>query len=221
MRILVIGAHPDDEALGAGGTIARLASEGHIIKAVLVCESSSARYESDMIPELKRRAEVSAKILGIKEIGFFDFSNVRTNAIPMLDIKNAIATTLDEFRPDWVFTHHRADVHVDHQTVFKATMEAARSFGKGFIEQMLCYEVPSSTEWAPPYPDTAFLPNVFYDIGSTIGQKTKALSVYKSELRDFPHPRSLKAIYTYARRWGLRAGFDGYVEPFELIREVR
>jgi len=221
MRVLVIGAHPDDEVLGAGGTIARLAAKGHEVNAVLVCESSSPRYGNQMIPVLKEKAEMSAKILGMKEVVFYDFSNVRTNSIPMRDIKQAITESLDRFRPNWIFTHHRADVHVDHQIVFKATMEAARSFGKCFVEQMLCYEVPSSTEWAPPFPDTAFLPNVFYDIGETIGQKTKALSVYKSELREYPHPRSLKAIYTYARRWGLRVGLHSYVEPFELIREIR
>lgn len=221
MRVLVIGAHPDDEVLGAGGTIARLAAEGHEVNALLLCESSSPRYGNKMIPVLKEKALLSAEILGMKEVLFHDFSNVQTNSIPMKEMNKAVSEALEHFKPGWVMTHHRADVHVDHQMVFKATIESCRSFGGSFIEQLLCYEVPSSTEWAPPFPDTAFLPNVFYDISSTIGQKTKALSVYKSELKPYPHPRSLKAIYTYARRWSLRVNIDGYVEPFELIRDIR
>jgi len=218
---LVIGAHPDDEVLGAGGTIARLAAEGHEVDAALLCESSSPRYGDGMVQVLKEKAELSARILGIEEVVFYDFSNVRTNCIPMTEMQKAVTECLKRFRPNWVFTHHRADVHVDHQMVFKATIEAARSYAGCFVEQMLCYEIPSSTEWAPPFPDTAFLPNVFYDIESTIGKKTEALSVYKSELREYPHPRSLKAIYKYALRWGLRVGLERYVEPFELIRDIR
>ncbi|HNT34169.1 MAG TPA: PIG-L family deacetylase [bacterium] len=221
MRILIIGAHPDDEVLGAGGTLARLAAQGHQVNALLLCESSSPRYGDSMIPVLKEKARLSADILGIREVIFSDFSNVRTNSIPMLAMHKAITEALDHFKPNWIFTHHRADVHIDHQMVFKATIEATRSFGGSFVEQLLCYEVPSSTEWAPPFPETAFLPNVFYDIASTIGLKTKALSVYKSELREYPHPRSLKAIYKYGLRWGLRIGLESYVEPFEMIRDIR
>ena len=220
-KILIIAPHPDDEVLGAGGTIAKLVSQGHDVFAVLLCESSSPRYSMEMVDVLQNKALQAGKILGIKDIFFYNFTNVQTNCIPMADMLQALSECLKRVKPQVIFTHHRADVHIDHQMVFKATLAAARSFDGSKIEQILCYEVPSSTEWAPPFPDHTFLPNVFYDISDTIGEKTKAMSIYKSEMREFPHPRSIKALYTYARRWGIKAGIHGYVEPFELIRDIR
>ncbi len=221
LRALILGAHPDDEVLGCGGTAARMAADGAEVFLCLLCESSSPRYRMEMIDVLKERAQMAARVLGIRECSFYDFSNVKTNAIPLIQFVEAISEVLAKYKPNVIFTHHRGDVHVDHQMVFKATLGAARMFGQGLIEQMLCYEVASSTEWAAPFPDEVFLPNVFYDIGSTIGLKTQAMTAYKSEIKEFPHPRSMRAIYTYARRWGLKAGIGGYVEPFELLREIR
>ncbi len=220
-KILVIVAHPDDEVLGAGATLSRLAQEGHDIHVCILCESSSPRYENNMVDILKENAYHAGKVLGIKGFDFYDLANVKTNSISMKTFLRCIRETLEKVKPKIIFTHHRGDVHVDHRMVFKAVMCAARSYGHGLVKEILCCEVASSTEWAPPHPSDAFMPNVFYGVDGYIGLKAQAMSIYKSELKEYPHPRSLKALYKYARRWGVVAGVGGYVEPFELIRQVR
>jgi LmbE family N-acetylglucosaminyl deacetylase len=220
MKVLVIVAHPDDEVLGCGGTIAKHSLEGDDVDLVVVCESVSARYGIGKLKVMEKSAKKSSKILGIKNVYFLNFPNIKSNTIPIRKLTEKLDTFLKEKKPNIVYVHHGGDMNIDHRVVFNATMLALRSFReRHHIKEVLCFETPSSTEWAPSYLEYHFMPNVFIDISQTIDKKMKAMQAYKSEIRDYPHPRSLEVLRLKAKIWGIKTAVRE-VEAFELVREI-
>jgi LmbE family N-acetylglucosaminyl deacetylase len=127
---------------------------------------------------------------------------------------------IERLAPETVFTHHGGDLNVDHMIVHRAVLTATRPLQSMPVRELLAFEVLSSSEWAYQQFDPVFHPNVFVDITNTLAVKTSAFDCYESERRDFPHPRSSKAIQAVANRWGSHAGCDA-AEAFELIRSIR
>jgi LmbE family N-acetylglucosaminyl deacetylase len=132
-----------------------------------------------------------------------------------------IEDVLRRFQPQVVYTHHRGDANTDHQIVFRASYAACRPMGSlaRSVQRLLCYEVPSSTEQAPAFPEYAFLPNVYIDIESTWKRKLEALSCYATEMPGWPHPRSVEYIDALGVKRGGEAGFRR-AEAFALVRET-
>ena len=217
--ILVIAAHPDDEVLGVGGTIARYAQLGANIHVALMSEGITARYGKEMISQHKQSALNASRKLGVKKIFFEGLPDERLDQIPFIEVIKPIEKRVAEIEPEIVFTHHRGDSNTDHQIVFKATISATRTLSKSSIKKVLCYEVPSSTEQAPPFPEYAFIPNVFVDISDTLHMKLAAMRAYRSEVKDYPHPRSIDALTFHAKYRGVKIGSKA-AEAFELVREV-
>ncbi|MDI6781004.1 MAG: PIG-L family deacetylase, partial [bacterium] len=143
----------------------------------------------------------------------------RMDGIPLLDVVQPIESLIKQIEPEIIYVHHHGDVNQDHRVVFEATMIAARPVKESSVKKILCYETLSSTEWCPPFADRVFNPNVFVDIRGTIEQKLEAFRCYESEIREFPHPRSLEALKNAAKQWGSRVGLE-YAEAFELIRWI-
>jgi len=218
-RILVIAAHPDDEVLGVGGTIARYAHMGASVYVVLMSEGATSRHKKKMIDQLKNSALKASIKLGVKKVYFEGLPDERLDQIPFIDVIKPIEKRVGEIKPQIVFTHHRGDSNTDHQIVFKATIAATRTLQKSPIKRVLCYEVPSSTEQAPPFPEYAFIPNVFVDITNTLHMKLEAMRAYRSEVKDYPHPRSVDALTFHAKYRGIKVGLRA-AEAFELVREV-
>jgi LmbE family N-acetylglucosaminyl deacetylase len=216
LRVLVIAAHPDDEVLGAGGTIAKHARMGD---EVWVCFAADGGEGTSSVEELKVASIEAAKILGIKEIKRLGFRDQHLETVPLIRIIKLLEEIIHHFKPQVVYTHHHGDLNIDHKIVFNATLTAARPIKKVNIQRVLSFEIHSSTEWSPPFPEFTFVPNVFVDISDTIEQKLEAMKVYKGELREYPHPRSLKAVRIVAERQGAKVGFPA-VEAFSLIREI-
>jgi LmbE family N-acetylglucosaminyl deacetylase len=221
MKILIIGAHPDDEILGCGGTIARLVKEGNIAYSVILGEGITSRYNkrevqksNNELNELNNQMYKANKIIGIKKVYKFEFPDNRFDTIPLLDIIKTIEKIKNDIRPDIIFTHYKDDLNIDHKITYEAVLTATRPMKNEPVKTIYSFEVPSSTEWKYPL---NFSPNVFFDISKTIKEKLNALSVYQSEIKEYPHPRSLKAIKAYAQTWGIKVGFD-FVEPFKLVR---
>jgi N-acetylglucosamine malate deacetylase 1 len=224
---LVVVAHPDDEVLGCGGTIARLAGEGWSVHIQVLADGEASRGvagadSSDQRAIAARRcsAELAAKILGVRSVRFNTFPDNQMDSVPLLQVVKQIGLAVDELKPHTVFTHHRADVNIDHTVVHDAVLAACRPQPGVGLRELLFFEVPSSTEWRPPSSAAGFGPNVFVDIASTLDQKLRALQAYAAELRPFPHPRSLQAIEHLARWRGAIAGCDA-AEAFELGRSIR
>ena len=136
-----------------------------------------------------------------------------------IEINKVIEKAVDDIQPDTVFTHFWGDVNADHQNVYKSTLVAVRPLMGQVVKRLLCYRVPSSTEWTPCKPDTMFVPNVFVDIHSVAQQKYDAFSMYATELRDYPHPRSKRHLSELDTANGLQVGLR-CAETFMLLREI-
>jgi LmbE family N-acetylglucosaminyl deacetylase len=221
-KVLVVAAHPDDETLGVGGTIARHALAGDEVWVCLLSEGASSRH--DKVEQQKSCAERACEVLGVHKVVFLDFPDQRLDTFSLLDIIRPIEGCLEALQPEIVYTHFMEDVNQDHRIAFRATLVATRPVGGHSVQQVLCFETASSTEWAAPFPGCVFSPNVFVDITTTLPTKLRAMSkyadTYVSEVRPYPHPRSLQALEVYARRYGVKVGVDA-AEPFMLVRETR
>lgn len=227
MRCLVIAAHPDDEVLGCGGSIARLSREENEVLIAIMGEGVTSRYlrreEAEkrlLVEELQEKTRDVATILGAKDVFLYNLPDNQFDTVPMLNIVKIIEELVYRLRPEVVYTQHGGDLNIDHTVTFRATLTATRPMAGCPVKDLYAYEVPSSTEWAFQRLETAFQPNVFVDISATIDTKIRAMQKYDSEARKFPHPRSPEALRAIARRWGSVVGFE-CAEAFELIRSVR
>jgi LmbE family N-acetylglucosaminyl deacetylase len=226
MNVLVIAAHPDDEVLGCGGTIRRLAGEGHAVHIAILGEGVTSRYarreEADpaLVRQLQDRSRTAARLLGAKDVAFFSLPDNRFDTVAMLDVVKIVESLIDKHAPQVVYTQHGGDLNVDHAITFRATLTATRPMAGCPVKTVYACEVASSSEWAFQQFSPAFHPDVFVDIGATLEAKIEAMKVYESEARLFPHPRSPEALRACAQRWGAVAGVPA-AEAFELIRTVQ
>jgi N-acetylglucosamine malate deacetylase 1 len=219
-RILVVAAHPDDEILGLGGTIARHVSGGDRVTSAIVADLGTARYEDDTINSVRQNAQEAAQKLGVADIRFAGFADQTLDTLPILEITQWIEKVLKDIQPQIIYTHHRGDLNRDHKIVHEATLTAARPYSASYVERILCYETPSSTEWAGSYHENQFIPNLYVDITPYLEKKLDAMSAYATELLPFPHPRSLEALRMRAATWGSVIGVAA-AEPFLLVREIQ
>lgn len=222
-KILIIAAHPDDEILGCGGTAARLAKEGHEVYTAILGEGITSRDDSrqrekreEEITRLKNQVHQANEVIGVKEVFLYDFPDNRFDSVPLLDIVKVIEALKNKLKPGVIFTHFEKDLNIDHQVTYRAVMTAARPTAEETVKEIYSFEVLSSTEWNYPL---SFSPDCFYDISETLDLKVKALEKYRSELRDFPHPRSVKGVRLNAENWGMKTGVQ-FAEAFKLVRMI-
>jgi LmbE family N-acetylglucosaminyl deacetylase len=226
ISVLVLAAHPDDEVLGCGGTIARLTKEGIPVSVAILGEGITSRYQTRssadpaLLDDISRNAKKAAAVLGVTDVRLFRLPDNRFDTVPLLDIVKLVEQLLDEIQPALVLTQHGGDLNVDHTIVFKATLTATRPAPGSPVKEVLAYEVPSSTDWAFQTGQKVFSPNVFYDVSATLDVKMEAMKTYAGEIRSPPHPRSLDAVRENAFRWGHITGVRA-AEAFESIREIR
>jgi LmbE family N-acetylglucosaminyl deacetylase len=225
MRVLVVAAHPDDEVLGCGGTIAWHADQGHEVLIYIMAEGATSRFAapdrnaiSSELEGLRKSAIQAAAILGASVI-FGNYADNRMDSVDLLDVIKSVESVIDEFRPDKIYTHHVGDINIDHQIVHKAVVTACRPLPGQVVRSLLFFEVPSSTEWQSPATGLTFAPNWFVSIDTALERKLKALKVYEVEMRDFPHSRSITAVEYLARWRGACAGVLA-AEAFMLGRMI-
>ena len=212
-KILVIGAHPDDETLGLGGTINACAKNKSKINCLIFTDGELARRKNTRIQQRKNQSMNAAKVLGINKIDFLGFVDQKLDIIPVVDLSKKIETAIEKFNPDTIFTHFWGDVNQDHRRVFEATNIATRAVPDSKIKNIICYETPSSSEWGIE----TFRPNFFVDISKSLSSKIKAFKKYTYEVRKFPHPRSEQAIKDRASFWGSTSGMKSS-EAFMIYR---
>ena len=209
MKILVIAPHPDDEVLGMGGTIKKLSKKNKIILCV-VSEGATAQYKDKKMIKVRRDScKKTAKILGISQTIFLDYPDMRLN-LSHLDINKKLEEIIEKYKPEIVYTAPKNDLNLDHQVVFSSTLVACRP--KSGVKQILCYEIQGNTK-------VPFVPNVFENIEKEFSYKIKGFKMYKSEIEEFPNPRSITAIENLAIQRGVESGTKK-AEAFELIRVV-
>jgi LmbE family N-acetylglucosaminyl deacetylase len=223
--VLVLAAHPDDEVLGCGGTLAQLAAQGREVYVAILGEGITSRYadraEADAadLRRLHETARRAGALLGAREVLLYGLPDNRFDTVPLLDVVKIVEELVERLRPELVFTQHGGDLNVDHGVLFRAALTATRPLAGHPVARVYGYEVASSTEWAFAQFEPAFRPNVFVDVAATLERKIEAMELYESEARPFPHPRSADALRAQARRWGAVAGLPA-AEAFQLVRSV-
>ncbi len=226
MRILVVVAHPDDEILGCGGTIARHVNEGDIVDILIIGDGVTARYtEEDFnksqvineINQIKLDAEEASKIIKVNKLEIVGKNCCRFDKIPILNIIKIIEKKIDDYKPDRIYTHNFSDANIDHGIISKATQIATRPFPDQCVKEVFLMEILSSTEWNF---SSCFRPNFYVDITKTIDKKIEALNKYSGELSAFPYPRSEQAILSLAKKRGSEVGLKN-AEAFVLLRSIQ
>ncbi len=215
MKILVFAPHNDDEILGVGGTIAKYVKEGH---EVYVCEATSGLTNPKLVQTIKDEAIRAHDLLGIKETIFLELPVVAIKDTPTIDVNSKFEKVVRDIKPEIAFIPHKGDMHIDHAEVAKAAMVALRPIENPQLKEIYAYETLSETEWNTPTVDNVFLPNCYVDITDFIDLKKQAMACFETQIKNFPHPRSLDAIETLSRLRGSTIGVRN-AESFMLIRK--
>jgi LmbE family N-acetylglucosaminyl deacetylase len=227
-RILVVVAHPDDELLGQGATIHKLSNEyGCTCRAVILGEGLTSRSEErnreKWEQELKEHRDCiheATEIIGYESVGIYDFPDNRFDSVDLLDIIKVVESEKEEFQPEIIFTHHGGDLNIDHQRTFEAVITATRPMKDEVVKTIITFETPSGTEWQASSDPRRFAPNLFIEVSEKdVEAKIKGMESYQFEKREYPHPRSSKALKNVCRERGIRVGKD-YVEAFYMVRSI-
>ena len=225
-KILVVAAHPDDEVLGCGGAIARHGDAGDHVQLLIVAEGATSRQQqrdrsqaSVDLFALDLAAQRAASILGATGVELLDLPDNRLDSLDRLDLIKQIEERIERHQPQVVYVHHAGDVNVDHRRLHEAVVTACRPTPGHPVRRLLSYEVASSTEWQPPGSAPTFQPNWFVDISAQWPRKREALAAYASEMRPWPHARSIEAVEHLARWRGAQVGVEA-AEAFCLLRQL-
>lgn len=219
MNILVIAPHPDDEILGVGGTIARKKDEGHDVFVCVVTRGQMPLFSDEAVALARSETITCHHFLGIQKTFFLDFPAVMLETTPRHELNGKIFEVIQEVMPEEVYIPHAGDMQRDHQIVSEAAMVALRPKNRHTVRHIYTYETLSETGWNIPNVQNQFIPNVYVDISSFLGQKLKAMSIYKSQLGEFPEARSLQAIEALAKYRGATVNVCA-AEAFSLVREI-
>ena len=216
-RVLVIAAHPDDEVLGMGGTIATHTARGDVVRVLVVTDGSSSQYPGDKEIRARKDEEAlrAAAELGVEDYVHLDLPDMRLDTLAHVEVNKVVEEHIGDFAPQVVFAAH-PDVNLDHRVLFDSVAVATRPTPGQSVRRLLTYAPTSSTEWTPAGLNW-FVPNWFVDVTATLDRKIAAFAHYETEHRAYPHPRSERAIRAAAAYHGSSCGCE-YAEPFVLVR---
>lgn len=212
-RHLFIVAHPDDEILGACGTIVRLAEQGESVAVAVLSQRSKTRENS-----LLEKAETTHRELGVNHSYFFDYEMMKFDKYDRYKMTTDIESVIVREQPDVIYTHDPNDIHNDHRTLYGVVMEAAklpmRHNSTHPISAIYTMEIPSSTDWG-----AGFIPNSFVEVTrEQIQKKAQILTTYDDVIRESPHPRNYDSFVALARYRGSQCGLV-YAEAFRKVFE--
>ncbi len=221
MKILVIAPHPDDEVLGCGGTIKKYTQKGDEVFLCIVTKAYTPDWSEDFIKERKKEIDCASESLGIKKVVLLGLPTVKLDTIPHKQLNDSIAKVVEEIKPEIVFIPFEGDINEDHKLVARSALVALRPKPGLLTTKIFYYEVLSETEWSKPAQkiEDVFIPSFYEDISEYLDDKLKAMECYKSEVKEYPHPRSLEGIKVLAQKRGTEAGVKA-AEAFMLIRWV-
>jgi LmbE family N-acetylglucosaminyl deacetylase len=218
-KVLVFAPHPDDEILGCGGTMIKHIEAGDEVYVCIATKGCMPLFSTESVNKTRSEALECHKSIGIKKTFFLDFPAAMMEKVERYEMNGKILDVIKEVQPDIVFIPHWGDMQKDHQMVADACMVALRPKYEPKVKSIFSYETMSETAWNAPNVQNEFIPNVFVDISDTLNKKIKALSVFKSQLSEFPDARSLEAVDALAKYRGALMHFKA-AEAFMLIRQL-
>jgi len=220
MKVMAVVAHPDDEVLGVGATLAKHSRQGDEVSVLILGKGMGSRPKQKQEKDkLLKSCKVANKILGVKNLFIEDNPDNAFDTVSLLSIVKTVEKYIKKIKPSIIYTHHHGDLNIDHQITFKAVLTATRPLKGSSVKSILCFETPSSTEWNVQNNQTVFLPNTYVNISQTLKTKLRAIETYETEIRKYPHPRSIKALEVLAKKRGVEAGLK-FAEAFCLIKEI-
>jgi len=224
--VLIVAAHPDDEILGCGATIAQHVANGDSVHIMIMAEGLTSRdvnrnvqNHKAELTELHQKSIAAGKFLGADSISIYDFPDNRMDSVELLDVVKRIESQIAQVKPEIVYTHHSGDVNIDHIVTHNAVVTACRSLPGQCVKRILFFEILSSTEWQIQTSDKTFMPNWFVNADVYMDKKLQALRFYDSEMRAYPHSRSYKSVEILAMYRGTIVGCQ-YAEAFMLGRNI-
>lgn len=225
-KILIVCAHPDDDILGCGGYISKFNKGDIDFRVIFIAEGSSCRYKLNTKSDQKIENEIekrnafgvnALKVLNVNNFHYYNLPCGRLDLTPIIEINKIIENEILIFEPDTIFTHSENDANNDHSIVFKSTIMATRPSGSFNVKSVFSFEILSSSEWKFT---STFEPNFFVELDiQDVNNKWKALSEYKTEIKNYPYPRSYEGILTLAQFRGMQSGCK-FAEAYKLIRKI-
>ena len=225
-KIMIVVAHPDDELLGLGGSMNKLINEYNVdTHVVILGEGLTSRSDIRDTNKWKIKLKIhkenisnAQKAIGYHSNSIYNLPDNRFDSIPILDIIKIVENEKEIFNPDIIFTHHGGDLNIDHQKTFQAVMTATRPMEEEKVKSIITFETPSGTEWIASSDPRQFIPNFYISFSDkNLKAKIKGMESYEFEKREFPHPRSPKALKNLAQYRGVSVGSE-YSEAFSIIR---
>lgn len=217
MNVLVIAPHQDDEVLGCGGVMARHAAEGDTVHVVVVTRGIASLFPPVEIEATRRELHAALEVLSVSGVQFLEFPAPQLDLVARHELAEAIQRVIYSLQAQILYVPHAGDIHFDHRAVFEAALVAARPINRCPVERIVAYETLSETEWGAP--SNPFVPSLFVDISQHLQKKLQAMSCYKSQLKDPPHPRSLAGLKALARYRGYTIG-TAAAEAFMVVRHI-
>jgi N-acetylglucosamine malate deacetylase 1 len=218
--IIVIAAHPDDEIMGAGGTLLKhVANNDKVYWLIITNMSEENGYSKINVAQRQKEIKEVALKIGFIETFNLNYKPAGLQPANLPDLIFKISDVFNKLKPECIYVMNRSDAHSDHRIVFEAVMACTKSFRYSFIKKVLMYECISETEFAPALPENIFIPNYFVDITNYLEKKLDIMKIYASELGDHPFPRSLDNVRALAHYRGAIAGIK-YAEAFQLIKYI-
>lgn len=217
MRVLCLAAHPDDEVLGAGGTLLKHRANGDHTRLVVATVAFTPRWSESTVARKREECHQAAEILGFQGVSFLEFATMHLNSLPAIELNDAVARAVHDFDPQVLYAPPMDDINQDHSALFAAALVAARQTPSSSLRSLYSYEIPPTTRFNS---SNRWQPNSYVDITEFVDAKLAAMAVYQTELPPPPHPRSLESIRTFARERGVALGVE-YAEAHMLVRELR
>ena len=217
-KVIVISSHPDDEILGAGGTLLKHKSNGDDLTWLIVTSMLNDEKQSkDTINKRKEEIKKVSKMIGFSKVYELNYPTTGLQSHSMNEMIPDISRIFLDFKPEIIYVMNRSDAHSDHRYTFESVLACTKSFRYPFIKKVLMYECISETEFAPQLHERVFIPNYFVDISPYFTKKIEIMEVYKSELGEHPFPRSKRNIKALATFRGATIGVE-YAESFQIIK---
>lgn len=220
MNILIIAPHPDDEILGCGGTIAKHIANGNDVFVAIVTKGCKPLFSDDSVEQVREECREADAYLGVRKTIFMDFPASMLEEVPRYKLNEAFIKLIQDIKPEMVYLPHRGDMQLDHKMTVDAAMVALRPKYKHTVKKIYAYETLSETGWDVPNVENEFIPTSYNDIYGFLDKKIEAMKIFKSQIAEYPNPRSVESIKALAIYRGTTVGVKA-AEAFVVLREIR